>query len=62
MITASLEELVSAKVISQTTFERVSIAKAYIEKKYSLKHKTESEKKKDWDFLNAKLNEIDIDA
>lgn len=45
MITASLEELVSAKVISQTTFERVSIAKAYIEKKYSLKHKTESKKK-----------------
>ena len=46
MITASLEELDAAKVISQTTFEKVSIAKAYIEKKYSLKHKTESKKKK----------------
>ena len=46
MITASLEELVAAKVISQTTFEKVSIAKAYIEKKYSLKHKMESKKKK----------------
>ena len=61
MITASLEELVAAKVISQTTFEKVSIAKAYIEKKYSLKHKTESKKKKDWDILNEKINEIDID-
>ena len=43
----SIEQLLKSKVISQRTFDRVKIAKEYIEKKYNIKS-----------IINTKKNEI----
>jgi serine/threonine kinase 38 len=55
-----LHQLVKEGKISMKTMERVNIAKSYIEKKYSLKKEKEEEKKKDWDFFNKKMEELNL--
>ena len=55
-----LHQLVKESKISMKTMERVNIAKSYIEKKYSLKKEKEEEKKKDWDFFNKKMEELNL--
>ena len=42
------------------TYERVKVAKEYIEKKYRLKKQEEEEKKKDWDAIISRMNELNI--
>lgn len=55
-----LHQMLKEGKISQKTLERVNVAKSYIEKKYSLKKSKEEEKKKDWDFFNKKLDELNL--
>jgi len=55
-----LQQLIKDGKISNTTLERIQIAKSYIEKKYRLKRIQEDEKRKDWDIFNNKLNELNI--
>lgn len=42
----SLDQLLKDKTITSKTYDRVKIAKSYIEKKYSLRKIKEEEKKK----------------
>ena len=55
-----LNQMVKEGKISARTLERVNIAKSYIEKKYSMKKEKEEEKKKDWDFFNKKMDELNL--
>jgi serine/threonine kinase 38 len=45
------------KLITMKTYERVKIAKSYIEKKYKLKKQDEEEKKKEWEAITKKLED-----
>lgn len=56
----TLDKLLSSNVISSLVYERVNIAKAYIEKKYSMKQKQEQQKNKDMKLINEQLNEINL--
>jgi len=42
------------------TYERVRVAKEYIEKKYRLKKEEEQEKKKDWEEIIARMNQLNL--
>lgn len=42
----TLEEMIQRGIITSKTFDRVSIVKSYIEKKYSLKNQKNDEKNK----------------
>lgn len=55
-----LHQLVKEGKISAKTMERVNVAKSYIEKKYSLKKEKEEEKKKDWEYFNKKMEELNL--
>ena len=56
----SIEQLLKSKVISQRTFDRVKIAKEYIEKKYRLKKEEEQEKKKDWEEIMSRMTQLNL--
>ena len=48
----SLEQLLKSKKISQLTFDKVTIAKKYIERKYNLK----TIKNIEWNTIMDKIN------
>lgn len=56
----TLQQLVKEGKLSSKTTERVQIAKAYIEKKYKMKKIQDEEKKKDWDILNQKIEQLNL--
>jgi serine/threonine kinase 38 len=58
--TTTLQQLLKEGKISSKTMERVQIAKSYIEKKYKMKRIQEEEKKKDWDYFNKKMEELNL--
>ena len=42
------------------TYERVKVAKEYIEKKYRLKKEEEQEKKKDWEEIMSRMTQLNL--
>ena len=52
----SLEQLLKSKKISQLTFDKVTIAKKYIERKYNLK----TIKNIEWNTIMDKINKLNI--
>ena len=56
----TIQDLIKQGKITNKTLERVTIAKSYIEKKYSIKKIKEEIKKKDWDLINSKLNNLNL--
>ncbi len=60
--TLTLQQLIKEGKISTKTSERVQIAKSYIEKKYSFKRIQEEEKKKDWDYFNKQMEELNLSS
>jgi len=56
----TLQDLIKQGKITNKTLERVNIAKSYIEKKYSIKKIKEESKKKDWDLITSKLNNLNL--
>ena len=42
------------------TYERVKVAKEYIEKKYRLKKEEEEEKKKDWEEIMSRMTQLNL--
>ena len=42
------------------TYERVRVAKEYIEKKYRLKKEEEQEKKKDWEEIMSRMTQLNL--
>ncbi len=57
---SELQQLLKEGKISSRTYDKVCIAKSYIEKKYSLKKEKEVEQKKDWEIFNKKINELNL--
>jgi serine/threonine kinase 38 len=57
---SELKQLLKEGKISSKTYEKVAIAKSYIEKKYSLKKEKEVEQKKNWEIFNKKINEMNL--
>jgi hypothetical protein len=60
MKNVTIQDLIKQGKITNKTLERVTIAKSYIEKKYSIKKIKEEIKKKDWDLINSKLNNLNL--
>ena len=58
MQAVNLETLLKEGRITSTTFDRVNIAKSYIEKKYSLKKTKEESKRKGTSSLYNTLNRL----
>jgi hypothetical protein len=58
MQVVNLETLLKEGRITSTTFDRVNIAKSYIEKKYSLKKTKEESKRKGTSSLYNTLNRL----
>lgn len=56
----SLTTLFKQKKISNETYNKVQIAKNYIEKKYHMKKQEEQVKRKDWELLNTKLDDLKL--
>ena len=56
----TIQDLIKQGKITNKTLERVAIAKSYIEKKYSIKKIKEEIKKKDWDLITSKLNNLNL--
>lgn len=56
----SLESALEQKKISIKTYERVKVAKEYIEKKYLLKKNEFTEKQQEWQLINSKISELNI--
>ena len=56
----TIQDLIKQGKITNKTLERVTIAKSYIEKKYSIKKIKEEIKKKDWDLITTKLNNLNL--
>ena len=56
----TIQDLIKQGKITNKTLERVTIAKSYIEKKYSIKKIKEEIKKKDWDLITSKLNNLNL--
>ena len=52
----TLDQLLKSKKISQLTFDKVTIAKKYIERKYNLK----TVKNIEWNTIMEKINELNI--
>lgn len=52
----SLEELLKQKKISQRTYDKVTIGKQIIERKYNLKSMQVSE----WSYIFDKINSFDL--
>ena len=48
------------KKINMITYERVRVAKEYIEKKYRLKKEEEQEKKKDWEEIMSRMTQLNL--
>lgn len=61
-ISSELQQLMKEKKITNRTIDRLFIAKNYIEKKYQFKKQNEDEKKKEWDLLNEKLDDLEISS
>ena len=60
MKNVTIQDLIKQGKITNKTLERVTIAKSYIEKKYSIKKIKEEIKKKDWDLITSKLNNLNL--
>lgn len=65
IIVSSLEDALENKKISQKTYDRVKVAKDYIERKYKSKKYELHEKQAEWEMLIGKIKELgleDLDA
>ena len=56
----SLEEVLDQNKINQQTYDRVKIAKEYIEKKYKSKKNQWNEKQIEWETFNNKIEELEL--
>lgn len=59
-LSSELQKLLKDKVITNKTIDRLFVAKNYIEKKYKMKKELETEKRKEWEMFNEKLDDLEI--
>lgn len=59
-LSTELQKLLKDKVITNKTIDRLFVAKNYIEKKYKMKKELETEKRKEWEMFNEKLDDLEI--
>lgn len=56
----SLEKALKENKISSQTYDRVKVAKDFIEKKYRMKKNDLADEKRDWELINEKIKDLNF--